>query len=318
MIDISEDQIRKMRRRSISFISYDPYTDQRIDPMRGSDLHKHPEIPSCIHDAVSKAKYLVGNRPHKELLEYAFGLDVIAQDSSFLLRQKSRFQGERDYSSADETDKLLAFIEQNEDSYSLEEWPVLFGVLALSFAGEIINTVWPSEAYLAATLAEKQYIDAIRRDTGKPPNSAPPPYSKDLLWNFAVESVRAVGVGLGLEHIAKQSKIGRVNAKSPSKKHLKLYGAFECWALKYGRSNVYGSTKEAVERGFVPWLKEQESIERNFEANPTLTAARPEISRARDVRLMIGETTYKRMKTHLEKHCEEQGRPYPFPIKTSR
>ena len=128
-----------MGRRAISLITYNPYEDQRIDPKSSADIFTCPELPSHIHDAVARAKKLVGNMGLKQLKDIAKQLDVMAAASIYCINELDNT--EKDYVPADESDNLKAYLKYADHDYPDSDWPMLFGVLAFSLAGEIVNAL---------------------------------------------------------------------------------------------------------------------------------------------------------------------------------
>ncbi len=131
-----------------SFISYDPFKDQRIDPSSSDGLFIHEEVRGALHDAVARAKELIGPVETKELNERALLVAQMVRDGAIHhALDDEKEDGQRDYKLGGEPDYLKAYLTHVDHDQPFEQWPALFGVLTLSLAGELINLLWPSDAY---------------------------------------------------------------------------------------------------------------------------------------------------------------------------
>jgi len=229
-----------MGRRSISFISYDPYTDQRIDPASSDDLYKYSELPHCIHDAVFRAKKLTDNLPVERLREEAILLDHYLLNSSVPGVKDLEYSG-RNYGAADESDQLKSYLRYAEHDIPGEKYAVLFGVLALSLAGELVNTLWPSEAYLEKIGPVSDFYKSLIPDY----ENTQAEQDKTLVFDLAVEAVRAVGFGEGMLY----EKLRETNARNAKKAHNKkgeIFRKFKEWALSLEENHLFLYPKQAA------------------------------------------------------------------------
>lgn len=219
-----------MGRRAISFISYDPYKDQRIDPASSKDLFKNQELPSCIHDAVSRAKKLVKLMPTSDLSKIAANLDRMVSCHHYAFEQLNN--STKNYSQSDESDNLEAFLIHANHDYPAQEWPIIFGALTLSLAGEIINTLWPTPEYIEEIGYYRTILDSA--DPNYDPYEVTPKLV-DHANNFAVEAVRAVARGefYSAKSNGKQAQKSEVSAKGGKARELRYL------PLKYYVASLY-------------------------------------------------------------------------------
>lgn len=275
-----------MGRHAIAFISYDPYSDQRIAPQNHRDLLPHKELPPYIHDAVFRAKDLVGHLSHEELMDLAAKIDrYILGASGVAFFQGS--QSERNYRPANESDRLLSFLMHGKHQEPTEDWAKLFGGLTLCLAGEIINTLWPSNEYLHEVEGELNFIAQCESD-GLKRNFDHSQHVLDLTF----EAVKAVGLGEGFLHAASEQKRreqNRINASGLSPDREKLYEGFCKWVTGPENAHRFGSIKKAVS-AYKDELKEKDN----------------------ELHKHIANRTHETMARHLKKYCESRGEPYPF------
>ena len=183
-----------MGRRAISLITYDPYEDRRIDPKSSANIFSCPELPGHIHDAVARAKKLIGYMELEQLKAITKQLDSMVNGHYYRLKELE--SSDKDYVPADESDNLRAYLKYADHNYPDRDWPVLFGALALSLAGEIVNTLWPSKEYIAAIGGEVSLIQSVNPDYSPAELTEA---SRRHVQEFAVEAVRAVGFGEGFK-----------------------------------------------------------------------------------------------------------------------
>ncbi|MGS2718748.1 hypothetical protein ACVBE9_11275 [Eionea flava] len=125
-----------MGRRAISLISYNPFTDQRIDPIDTDDIYKNKGIPGYIHDAVRRAKDLVGDISLEVLKEYVLKVDkYLRLGAPFQATIDRLNNSSRNYCSANQSDELRDVLEYADHDEPEVNKPILFGVLTLSLAG---------------------------------------------------------------------------------------------------------------------------------------------------------------------------------------
>jgi len=283
-----------------AFFSYDPYEDQRIDPLDG-DHNCYPEVPFYLHSAVHRAKKLVNYTPIDDLLleislvnrivdMAAFYYEIREKDANGGILYSGRAGALKDYLLASNRYSKITFSYQ-EDSFSLsdaipiEKWPRMFGVLALSLAGDIVNELWPTKEYLS-----------LSPKLDNEPNDWPEPTileQERFIQDYGTDAVQAVGFGEGLL-LANQYKKEKQNAaKKPSRHHQRLYEAFNSWALHVPSNHGFRSTEDAVNIGFKQYLREQVA--------------------GIDLLKAIGDTTHRRLKKTLEEYCHKNNKQYPFP-----
>jgi len=277
-----------MGRRSISFISYNPYIDQKIDPISSDDLFKYPGLPHCIHDAVFRAKKLATNMPIEQLREQARLIDGYLLNSS-VPGIKDLEKSGRDYGSADESDQLKSYLNHAEHDIPNEQYSVLFGVLALSLAGEIVNTLWPSENYLQEIGPVSSIYKSLIPNYEK--NQATE--DKSLVAELAIEAVRAVGFGEGVLY----EKLRATNARNARKAHDKkgeIFQKFNEWALALEAHHPFSYPIQAA-RYFIDSILHKENLE---------------LYRA------CSETTPRTMCEKLAQHCKTNGLENPIKKKS--
>lgn len=248
-------------RRVISFVSYNPFTDQRIDPISSADLYKYKELPGCIHDAVRRAKRLVVTESLEGLRDLAARIDFYSKHhvSQVFLDSIDK------YVSADESDELMHYLEYGDHNVPVEEFPQLFGCLALSLTGELVNTLWPSDEYLAKTTRETLIMKEIN------PSYDPIFSIREYAEHLAVEAVRAVGFGEKYKAVVKttidvdskyKEKAKRIASKAGRKKNEpteKLKRGFLVFWLGLRRKNDRRSDKQAA-RDFLNLLGDRKGV----------------------------------------------------------
>lgn len=179
-----------MGRRSISFTSYDPYNDSRIDPRDSRDLYRFPELPDTIHDTVRRAKILVGVTTLDELKDRAEKIETYCKYGK-MESAKSLFASNYNYMRAGESRDLMNYLKFCDHEIPVDEHPRLLGILAMSLAGEIVNALWPSGEYLGLEKVAREiaWVKSINPDYD--PINSPKGYVMDL----ANEALIAVGHG---------------------------------------------------------------------------------------------------------------------------
>jgi len=295
-----------------AFFSYDPYEDQRIDPLDG-DRERYPEVPFYLHSAINRAKKLVNYTPINDLLQEislvnriadmaAFYYEIRERDANGKILYSGRSGALKDYLLASNHYSKMTFSYQ-EDSFSLsdaipiEKWPRMFGVLALSLAGDIVNELWPTEEYLSLSPRFDNGINDFPGPiiVGVPDNSPVPAILEQerFIQDCGTDAVQAVGFGEGMLFESQYRKEKQNAAKKPSKVHQRLYEAFNTWALGVSLNHGFRTTEDAVNLGFMQHLREQDG--------------------GSDLLKTIGDTTHRRLKKNLEKHCRENNKLFPFP-----
>lgn len=282
--------MKTLTRHQLAFVSYAPFTDTRIDPSDADSLFKHAELPTCLHDAVARAKKLMGTMDGHELTKRAGDLTQMLGDGQIYTANTITDDAERDYALAQESDCLKAYLEQATHSLPHEQWPSLFGLLALSLAGEIANALWPSEIFLRhETTASSQTMDKLDYDESDETQ-------RRRLLDAAIEAVRAVGFGEGFSAALHEIETKRKNRNRAKNTHIAkepIFTAYIDWALALGASHPYRYQSHAEE----DFLKELEQ-------------SQPELHR------FVAATTPETMRERLQNHCIKQKIPYPFPKKS--
>lgn len=262
-----------------AFAEYDPFTDQRVDSDKADDLYRYPTLPTCLHDAVARAKRLTGHMDRETLTSLALCVDRWARDGGIPNSEKleiAESQG-RDYVISSEVDCLHAWLESHPDAPPLEEWPALFGVLALRLAGSILAELWAAGAPQKAN---------------EGPYDAPQAQPSRLHQEAAIEAVRAVGVGEGLKAAVGElhrREINRRNARHSPKGKAEIQSLYIEWVGRLGESHTYRRQSHA-EQDFLKWLRTEH----------------PDLMRH------VSENTARTMRRRLQAHCEKTGTPYPF------
>lgn len=232
-----------MGRRAISFISYNPFEDTRIDPKLSQDMYRYPELPTYIHDSVRRAKRLVSGMSYEDLVQKSKELDRMVTQSFYLSNELSDSPGS--YTSADESDCLRAFLHHAPHNLPQETWHLYFGVLALSLAGEIVNTIWPSKEYLEEVGPELSLTQGLRPTERTSEEILAS--KKHQALDFAVESIRAVGFGEGLQ-IAFEIKKEKIQAaKKRREPEDKIKKAYISWYFSNKGEGVFRNRTHAAE-----------------------------------------------------------------------
>jgi hypothetical protein len=278
-------------RQALAFISYNPYVDQRIDPLKAEDLYKYKDIPSCIHNAVRCAKELVNDMPIEKLKETSLKIDgYLLSGAPFSVGLSKIQNSNRDYCPTSQSDELKDFLEYGDHDEPDDNKSILFGVLALCLAGEIINILYPSKEYISIVGDELEVLKGSQLSSDE--------YKQKFVMDLAIEAVRSTGLGEGYLLGAKyrNEKVG--GGKKSSKAHQELYVSFIDWALSQPENHGFLNTEDSVNIGFIPYLKESERT--------------PFLSNK------IGERTHQTLKQKLEDHCVKHAIRYPFPRKRSK
>lgn len=281
--------MQALTRHQLSFISYDPFADERIDPTNADNLFRHPELPDCIHDAVVRAKKLIGPLSSDELTQQAGALTKMLGDGQVYTAHSLDAEPGRDYIPAHEPDCLTAYLHYVQHEIPAERRAALFGLLALSLAGEIANTLWPSDTFIA-------YMS---------PNASPPKDDfcdtqqdkamQERVSDLAIEAVRAIGFGEEFQAALHELETKRKNSERAKKTHKgkePLFAAYIEWALALGNNHPY---------------RYQSHAEADFLYE--LAKTRPELHK------LAAASTPEIMRKRLHKHCGQHGLPYPFPKK---
>jgi hypothetical protein len=276
-------------RQALAFISYDPYTDQRIDPVNASDIYKFTEIPICLHDAVRRAKHLVNKMPINDLKKCAQMVEgYISMGSSYQVNELN--VSGRSYCSSSMSDDLRAFLQYADHDESVANKPILFGVLTLCLAGEIINTLYPSNKH------NQQRNDKSKVFKGL--YVASDEYRTEIVMELAIEAVRSSGFGEGLL-LASNFKKEKSHASEQSRRKKNLiYDLFCDWAMSQPKSHGFLQTEDAVNLGF-----------RFYLANSTEFSYLAE---------KVKDSTHNRLKKNLEDYCVVNQKDYPFPRPRSK
>lgn len=192
-------------KRAISFADYNPFQDGRIDPPSAEDLYRaSPDLPHCIHDAIYRAKNLVGHTDLEKIKEQARYLDqeILRYGT---VHENVLKQRKKTYVSADEADVLMSFLKHGDHTLEPSSWASLFGVLALMCAAEIADRLWPTPA---SATEHAETLDRLK--------SLNPSYETDEPHEFilecAVEAVRAVGFGEAIKQLKGPSRGGRTRS----------------------------------------------------------------------------------------------------------
>jgi len=303
-----------------AFISYDPYTDTRIDPPDGKG-GSDDRVPFFLHSAVRRAKVLVDHAPLSKIISDVELIEHITITVGVFLyeKRKKTDDGKLLYSGAagvlkdylaiaskgpipfsrskllDFSDDGIAYIGVSKKNIPIERWPYLFGVLALSIAGKIVNELWPTEELSAVP---------PRFDNGNVGCSPDcPDYLTDRdkelsLYCDTADALQAVGFGEGLLVAEEYRNKHKSAAEKSPKAHQKLYEIFNSWALSQPVNHGFVSTEDAVNVGFKHYLKNDEKFS--------------------DLLSKVGERTHRTLKEKLENYCEENSKDYPFPRKRSK
>tara|TARA_R110002110_G_scaffold14698_1_gene67581 strand:- start:3891 stop:4745 length:855 start_codon:yes stop_codon:yes gene_type:complete len=278
--------MKSMTRHQLAFVSYDPFTDQRIDPLDGSDLHKRPELPRCAHDAVARAKKLVNKLSSADIRSQAGELAALLEQGQFCIGRKLEQQNERNYVFSDEPDLLSAYLTNADHDIPPERWPELFGILTLSLAGELVNLLWPSDAYLNLCPPQLEsapgHIDL---------NESSETVEKRVLA-IAIEALRSSGFGEGFQAALFELESKRKNRERGKKSHKgkePLFDAYIKWATDLGKDHPYRYQSHA-EEDFINSLKSDQP----------------------DLYKLVSATTAETMRKRLKKYCLDSRIPYPF------
>jgi hypothetical protein len=277
-------------RHQLAFASYDPFTDDRIDPTDAERIFAYTELPTCVHDAVARAKRLVDKLDRDALTQRAGELTQMLGDGLVYTATALKDNTERDYAPAQESDCLKAYLEYATHSHLPEQWPSLFGLLALSLAGEITNTLWPSEPFLSHRVSRTGvHTDLIEVTESEE-------IQRQRVLDAAIEAVRTVGFGEGFKaalHELETKRKNRIRAKTTHKEKEPIFTRYIDWVLALGSTHTYRYQSHA-EQDFLKELEQKQ----------------PDLYR------LVSAKTYETMRTRLKKHCIEQKQPYPFPQKS--
>ncbi|MBN7797760.1 hypothetical protein [Parahaliea mediterranea] len=63
-----------------NFMSYDPFTDERIDPPTSDGLYAHPDLTNSLHVAVARAKALIGPIDSETLNNHAHLVEKMVRE----------------------------------------------------------------------------------------------------------------------------------------------------------------------------------------------------------------------------------------------
>jgi len=121
----------------------------------------------------------------------------------------------------------------------------------------------------------------------------------------SADALQAVSIGEGILIGMQYIKEKQSAAKKPSKQHQKLYRIFNEWATSQPKNHGFKSTEDAVNVGFVQYLRDQNDNHSSDVSNP------------QELLNLIGTTTHRRLKANLEKYCSNE-KPYPFPRPRSK
>lgn len=288
-----------------AFISYDPYTDTRIDTQNEKG-DSDDRVPFFLHNAVRRAKVLVGYAPISEIISDVEFVRSITIDLGIFIRELRPVTKDgkmlhcagagllKDYLMATSGGPILIshseewkslygvkdfYLGRNRAKIAIERWPYFFGVLALTIAGEIVNELWPTDEFLSVP---PRYDNG---NVGCGPDS--PDYLTDreeelLLHHYAADALQAVGFGEGLLVAEEYRKKYQSAAKKSPKAHQRLYDIFNNWALSQPSNHGFGSTEDAVNIGFKHYLTESDEL--------------------RSLLDKIGERTHRTLKEKLENH----------------
>ena len=133
-------------RRQLAFINYDPINERTLDPENSIDRRTYPEIPEHLFYTVRRAKKIAGKLSSRQLMAIAADLDVIYRKSHVALSVQFE-QQKYNYISAGLANQLKAYLAAGSHNISRSQWSIYFSVLALSLAGEVLNTLYPSQQY---------------------------------------------------------------------------------------------------------------------------------------------------------------------------
>ncbi len=230
----------------LAFISYNPFTDQRIGP-DDRQIYDDQKVPFYIHGAVARAKIILAKTSFEELQDYlktvikmlniaqvlrvnasvdelVKGIDVFGDTGGLSIYYKATKSKTKFYSiHLFEDDKKPIEIKIRKD-ISLDLWPKLYATLALALAGEIVNVLWPSEEYLSAVeenLQAQGHTSKIIYDDEDP---AKDPIARvRLLEGYAADALQAVSLAEGMLLAAEYTneKKKAVNARHDKSRKIK-------------------------------------------------------------------------------------------------
>ncbi|MBN7798436.1 hypothetical protein, partial [Parahaliea mediterranea] len=181
---------------------------------------------------------------------------------------------------------LKAYLTYAEHDHPMEEWPALLGVLTLSLSGEIINLLWPSEAYL-------EWLKPTNPELGVIPET--PMTDEDRasrVRGLAALAVRASSFGealsLSLDEVKRREKNQR-NAKRTHQSKQPIYDLYIDWVDALGTNHTYRYQSHA-EADFLKWLERE----------------RPNLFK------LVASRTPESMRRKLKQHYAQIDAPYPF------
>lgn len=260
----------------LAFISYDPFKDQRIDPKNHTGIYGHPDLPGRIHDAVRRAKHILGEVGGDELKEMAAQLDKWRLAFHVLSRNLEKMEAAgRDYTHAGDSDILVAYLEHHRDDIPVEEWPRYMSVFVLAMAGCIVNLLWPDEK--VPNELKNLSPEAIRTE----------------VMDHAFEAVNAIGIAQGFQlslyEIRSRAARAKGGAQSNREKG-RAFRRFAEWVVLPQNNQRFKSLAEAI-RSYKFMLETEQ----------------PE-----ELVLLSAENVNKSLSRYLRTLCEERGLSHPF------
>lgn len=337
------------------FITYNPFTDQRIGTLHGCDQTEDGEnhIPDYLHSAVIRAKNLIGHNSIEKLRKDAVIVEKMVREAILLRGFGSESIADKIGPHHGSTAFLMIYYKavgnggsftfdlspwgRNGELYKInldenltpERWSTLFGVLALYAAGDLINSISPSPEYLKAIKYLNQrwedeglYFSENKINTHKLAELIPNVPEIGIILeetdesfelsevekaiyreHYAADAIQAVGIGEGILMGARYKTEKQSAGAAPPKKHQRLYELFASWAINQSDNGGYHSTEDAVNYGFIPYLKD---MERQGNLGGEVLSTH------------IKSTTHRRLKRFLEDHCLNTGNLYPFARKRSK
>tara|TARA_R100000687_G_C6451311_1_gene165453 strand:- start:2062 stop:2952 length:891 start_codon:yes stop_codon:yes gene_type:complete len=241
-----DDEDTYLGRRRLAFIDYNPFEDKRISPKSLSDRSSLPEIPEPIHDAVRRAKAISGHLEQSLLFEIAGILDTAYRDKTSLIASKSKEfeQSPYDHIPANESDHLEAFLCKSGDMIPGEERALYFCVLTYSLAGEVLNTLYPSDEYIRYTADEIDFLRMHRPDYDPRQITES---NRQTALSLTVEALRAVARAEGShrEFVGMKSERRKVSSSGGSNRG-KSYEPLKLFILREWKNNYSSHTNSSA------------------------------------------------------------------------
>jgi hypothetical protein len=267
-----------MERSALTFISYDPFKDERIDPSNVNYILTDKELPRCIHNAVARAKKLTGKMSVNELTMELIGIRKYIKKGSNCRKDDLKNSGGRGWVSSTDSDNLQAFFIHSDHDIDPTLWPKLLGIHALSRAGEIVNILWPSKKYADSLTPNELANNELLKGS----------YTLNGIFDLAIDAVTAVGFAEGVKALSNRNKNKRNATKTHQRKE-PIFNGYIKWALDLPKDHSYRFQSHA-EDAFLAILKQSSPEDRKHAT----------------------ENTKRKMREKLKTHCKENDIPYPF------